>query len=98
MIDVGPRARLPLSSFGTIHPPLPARILKGDWVDPVLGFDQVPLHTPFERVLQTYAVPLAAFQTADPAFRPGKVSVVRLEFVGPDGGWLFLDDVGFFDH
>jgi hypothetical protein len=33
--------RLPLSGFGTIHPPLTAGILKAEWVAPLLDFDKI---------------------------------------------------------
>lgn len=92
---VGVKVRLPLSKFGAIHPPLPARILKADWVEPVLGFDKINVQTPYERVLQTYVLPLSAFQAADAAFWPEEVTAVRFIFTGEEGGALYLDEVGF---
>jgi hypothetical protein len=91
----GPTVRLPLSQFGAIHPPLPARILKAGWVEPVLGFDKIKLQTPFERVLQTYVLPLQAFQAADPDFQPDQLTAIRFMFGGEQGGAVYVDDVGF---
>ncbi len=92
---VGPTVRLPLSQFGAIHPPLPARILKADWVEPVLGFDKINVQTPFERVLQTYVLPLAAFQAIDPSFQPDQITAIRFIFMGEQGGSVYLDEIGF---
>ncbi|MBK8905293.1 MAG: hypothetical protein IPM53_29190 [Anaerolineaceae bacterium] len=94
---VGTKVCLPLSQFGAIHPPLPARILKADWVPPLLGFDKIHMQTPFERVLQTYVIPLAAFQTADPAFQPDRITAIRFIFMGEQGGAVYLDEIGFMD-
>ncbi len=87
--------RLPLSQFGAIHPALPARILKAEWVKPILGFDKIQIQTPVEVVLQTYTLPLAAFQAVDPAFQPQRLTGIRFIFEGQQGGELYLDDIGF---
>ncbi|MCA9970092.1 MAG: hypothetical protein KC425_07750 [Anaerolineales bacterium] len=92
---VGVRVRLPLAPFGALQPPLPARILKADWVEPLFGFDKIQLQTPYERVLQTYVLPLAAFQAADPAFQPEQITAIRFLFEGAQGGDLYLDEIGF---
>lgn len=89
--------RLPLSQFAAIHPPLPAHILKADWIEPVLGFDKINVQTPYERVLQTYALPLSAFASADSAFQPDQITAIRFIFIGEQGGALYLDDIGFMD-
>lgn len=95
---VGTKVRLPLSQFGAIHPPLPARILKAAWVPPLLGFDKINVQTPFERVLQTYVLPLSAFQAADPNFQPDQITAIRFIFVGEQGGAVYLDEIGFIDN
>jgi len=92
---VGAKVRLPLSQFGAIHPPLPARILKANWVQPLLGFDKIHVQTPVERVLQTYVLPLAAFQSANPAFQPDQITSIRFIFLGEQSGAVYLDEVGF---
>lgn len=89
--------RLPLSQFAAIHPPLPAHILKADWIEPVLGFDKINVQTPYERVLQTYVLPLSAFEAADSTFQPDQIMAIRFIFVGEQGGALYLDDIGFMD-
>jgi hypothetical protein len=94
----GQVVRLPLSQFGAIHPPLPARILKADWVKAVLGFDKIDVQTPYERVLQTYVLPLSAFEATDPAFQADQLTVIRFLFDGPEGGALFLDEIGFLNN
>jgi hypothetical protein len=88
------QVRLPLSDFGPIHPPLMARILKADWVDPLLGFDKIRITSPVERVLQSYVLPLAAFQAAEPTFQPEQLIRIRFVFVGDEGGALYLDEIG----
>jgi hypothetical protein len=94
----GQVVRLPLSQFGAIHPPLPARILKADWVKAVLGFDKIDVQTPYERVLQTYVLPLNAFEATDPAFQADQLTVIRFLFDGPEGGALYLDEIGFLNN
>lgn len=91
---VGTKVRLPLSQFGAIQPPLPAHILKADWIKPMLGFDKINVQTPYERVLQTYSLPLSAFQAANPAFQPGQLAAIRFVFNGQAAGSLYLDDGG----
>lgn len=95
--NAGAKVRLPLSQFGSIHPPLLARILKADWVQPLLGFDKINMQTPFERVLQTYVLPLATFQAAEASFQPDQITAIRFIFPGEQGGALYLDEVGFMD-
>jgi dienelactone hydrolase len=91
----GQAVRLPLSQFGAIHPPLPARILKAGWVEPLLGFDKISVETPFERVLQSYVLPLSAFVVVDPALQPVDLALIRFIFSGQQGGSVYIDDIGF---
>jgi hypothetical protein len=92
--SAGEVARLPLDQFGPLQPPLPAKLTKADWIAamPDYGIDTA---TPYERVDQTYDLPLAAFGAANPDFQPGALSAVRFFFDGEVDGVIMLDDVGF---
>ena len=90
----GAVARLPLDSFGPLLPPLPARLTKAEWIASVSSYE-IDVATPYERVDQTYDLPLAAFMAANPDFRPEALSAVRFLFDGETGGKLLLDEVGF---
>ena len=90
----GQIARLPLSQFGPVYPPLPAQLVKADWLAPLPGY-KITLETPFERVLQTYTLPLSAFQEANPDFDAAAIQVIRFFFVGTEAGAVYLDQVGF---
>lgn len=90
----GQITRLPLSQFGPVYPPLPAQLVKAGWLAPLPGY-KITLETPFERVLQTYTLPLSAFQQANPAFNPGAIQVIRFFFAGTEAGAVYLDQVGF---
>ncbi|MBK9054666.1 MAG: hypothetical protein IPL78_28290 [Chloroflexi bacterium] len=90
----GQIARLPLSQFGPVYPPLPAQLVKADWLAPLPGY-KITLETPFERVLQTYTLPLSAFQEANPDFDAAAIQVIRFFFTGTEAGAVYLDQVGF---
>jgi hypothetical protein len=90
----GLSATLPLSQFGAVHPPLPARQLKGEWFRWMLGM-KYEVDWLAEIVLQTYDLPLEAFQAAGPGFRPATITTIELEFDGPEGGGVYIDQVGF---
>lgn len=90
----GVTARLPLSHFGPIYPALPAHLVKADWISPLKGFQMVNT-TPYETVLQSYNLPLTAFQAANPAFNPAELQVIRFLFDGTTAGALYLDEIGF---
>lgn len=89
----GVRVSRPLAQFGSIHPPLPARWFKSDSVSALVG-RPFEVATPYEIILQTYTLPLAAFGTNEPAFRPERVTAIRLRFQGAEGGEVWLDRVG----
>ncbi|MCL4262906.1 MAG: hypothetical protein KJ069_06810 [Anaerolineae bacterium] len=90
---VGQTARLPLSDFAPIMPPLPAHLVKAAWLYGLNGFpDNI---TPEEVVLQTYTLPLSAFQSANPAFRPDQLIAIRFLFAGDADGAVYLDEIGF---
>lgn len=90
----GQVTRLPLSQFGPVYPPLPAQLIKAEWLAPLPGY-KITLETPFERVLQTYTLPLSAFQQANPAFPPEAIQVIHFLFDGTEAGAVYLDQVGF---
>ncbi len=90
----GIAATLPLSQFGALHPPLPARQLKGDWFAWLMSM-KYDVAWPAEIVLQTYDLPLEAFQAAGPGFRPQAITAIRLSFDGPQGGSVYVDTVAF---
>jgi dienelactone hydrolase len=92
--SVGEVARLPLDQFGPLQPPLPATLTKAGWIAAMPGYE-IDTATPFERVDQTYDLPLSAFGAANPDFQPGALSVVRFFFDGKVDGAIMLDDVGF---
>lgn len=89
----GVTVRLPLSQFGAIPPPLPAELVKADWLLGPAGFN-ITLAQRAELVPQVYDLPLAAFAAADPLFQPGQLSRVRFVFDGAAGGDLYLDEIG----
>lgn len=90
----GSTARLPLAQFGTLPPPLPARLAKADWIAAAKGYE-IDTPTPYERLPQTFDLPLAAFITANPEFRAEELSSIRIEFDGTAPGSVMIDDLGF---
>jgi dienelactone hydrolase len=90
---VGQTARLPISDFGPILPTLPAYLVKANWLAGLNGFPGDV--RPEEVVLQTYTLPLRAFQMANPAFRPDQLTAIRFLFAGDTAGALYLDGIGF---
>ena len=49
---------------------------------------------PFERVLQTYEIPLADFATADPSFDPARLASVRILVDRGVAGSLWIAELG----
>ncbi|MBK8989238.1 MAG: hypothetical protein IPM39_24770 [Chloroflexi bacterium] len=85
--------RLPLSNFAPMMPTLPAHLVKAAWLYGLNGFPGDI--TPEEVVLQTYTLPLAAFQLANPSFQPDQLRGIRLLFDGREAGAVYLDEIGF---
>jgi len=81
----GQRARLPLSHFALLQPPLPARLGKADFMRFLPAA---------EIVFQTFEFPLAAFVAVNPAFDPQTVSQVQFVFDHTAAGVVVLDEVG----
>jgi hypothetical protein len=69
-------------------------LLKAEWLGPLPGYN-ITLASPYERVLQTYTLPLSAFQATNPRFQPGQLRAIRFVFDGATAGAVYLDQVGF---
>ena len=90
----GLRVGLPLRTWGILPPPMRADMLKHDAITSLLGIG-VPMNSAVERVLQTWAVPLADFVAAEPALNPSRIRSLTLSFDRAQGGAAYLDEVGF---
>jgi hypothetical protein len=90
----GTVVRLPLDHFGPLQPALPARLVKAGWMAAMPGIE-LATATPYERVDQTFDLPLSAFVTADPVFRPEALTTIRFVFDDEIDGRLLLDEIGF---
>ncbi len=89
---VGESVQLPLADFGPILPLLPAHLVKANWLSGLSGFP-API-TPEEIVLQSYSLPLAAFQAANPTWQPAQLQTIRFQFDGATAGAIYLGEVG----
>ncbi len=76
----GVRVVLPLRTWGALPPPLRAVLAKSDVATTLaaIGGLDLSLRTPAEQVVQSYAIPLAAFSADDPAFDPAHLDGVAL--------------------
>lgn len=90
----GVTVRRPLADFGIVPPPLPAQLTKAGWIAAAKGYE-IDTPTPYERLPQTFDLPLAAFAGADPAFRPEALTDIRIVFDGTVPGKVMIDDLGF---
>lgn len=88
----GQTVQLPLAEFGPILPPLPAHLVKAEWLSGLSGFP-API-TPEEIVLQSYSLPLAAFQAANPSWQPEQLQTIHFQFDGAAAGAIYLGEVG----
>jgi dienelactone hydrolase len=87
----GARAQLTLGGDGPLVPSLPAHLTKARWLYGLNGFPgQI---RPEEIVLQTFTVPLAAFEPASPPFQADGLATVRFAFAGDGAGAVYLDAV-----
>lgn len=84
----GQVARLPLSHFAPIRPPLKTNLMKWKRIE------KKAVSKPFDFVLQTYTLPFADFTTAQPAFDPSALKVIRFVFDRAPAGQVVLDAVG----
>lgn len=83
-----------LSEWGDLAPPLPAAMYKEVGLASAFGIGP-DLRSPVERVLQTWALPLADFTATDPAFDPARIASVSFVFDRAQAGVVYLDEVGF---
>jgi dienelactone hydrolase len=87
----GAIAQLTLGGGGPLVPSLPAHLTKARWLYGLNGFPgQI---RPEEVVLQTFTVPLAAFEPASPPFQADGLATVRFGFAGDEAGAVYLDAV-----
>jgi dienelactone hydrolase len=94
VVDVdGTAVALPLDGVGRLPPPLPVRLVKDERLVVTTTID-LSLRSPVERVLQTYAIPLAMFEAADPAFSSADLETVRLRIGRSEPGALWIADAG----
>ena len=84
----GHRARLPLSLFAPVRRPLETHVLRR------ADREASAFRHPYELVLQTYPMPLAAFRKVAPAFEPTRLRAIRLVFDRTPSGTVVMDDVG----
>ncbi len=84
----GHRARLPLSLFAPVRRPLETHVLRR------ADREKAAFRHPYELVLQTYPMPLAAFRKVAPAFEPSRLRAIRLVFDRTPAGTVVMDDVG----
>ena len=85
----GHSARLPLSRYGVVRPPLVARVTKWRF------FERRMVSRGYDDVLQRFAIPLGDFAAAAPGFDPALVRTVRFVFDRSPSGNILLDDLGF---
>ena len=85
----GSSARLPLSYFSTLHPPLKVTYTK--W--PIL--ENFAYEKAAEPVLETFEFPLKAFKEANPDFDPTKLEKIVFLFDKGSEGVIYLDEIGF---
>jgi dienelactone hydrolase len=85
----GSSARLPLSYFSTLHPPLKVTFTK--W--PLL--ENFAYQKAAEPVLETFEFPLKAFKEANPDFDPAKLEKIIFLFDKGSEGVIYLDEIGF---
>jgi len=83
----GVSARLPLSHFRAIQPPLIARFSKLWSEEHVAGGG-------WEPVMQTFLLPLDAFTTQTPGLDPARLQTIRFLFDQSPEGRILLDDIG----
>jgi hypothetical protein len=86
-------ARLLLNDFSPILPTLPAHLVKANWLAGMTGFPAKI--APEEIVLQSYSLPLSAFQAANPALALDQLHTIRFLFDGGAAGAIYLAEVGF---
>lgn len=85
MDRAGETARLPLSHFSLLQPPLRVHLGKGAWMS------ALPASEP---VFQTFEFHLSDFIAQNPRFNPSQLSEIRFLFDRSPAGVMILDEVG----
>ena len=85
----GVAARLPLSRFGALLPPLKVRFTK------LARMDDVAYKKASEPAFQTFELPLAAFTGQNQGFDPSKLKTIRLRFDRTPMAVVILSQIGF---
>lgn len=92
----GAVAALAANRYGVLPPPMPARLEKSRQVSKLLGYDFFPrVSTPYERVLQSFEIPLPAFTAANLEFDSSQIRMIRFRFNDENPGKVYLDEIGF---
>jgi hypothetical protein len=90
-------AVLSLGRWGALPPPLATPIAKhqllATWPLTAISRLHLELRSPVERVLQTYAIPLAEVADAVPGFRPDRLAGFRLLLDRSTPGLLWIADI-----
>ena len=87
---------LPLSQWGALPPPLTVQLSKSPLIDALGGID-LTVNASVEHVLQSYAIRLSEFATANPAFRVDRVTSFRIAFDRSSTGGAWVAEVGLAD-
>lgn len=87
----GAIARVPLSRFGTLLPPIEVHFMK---LEPL---DRKFYKSPSEPVFQTFRLPLRTFAAQNTGFDPAKLKIVRFEFDRTPSRVVIVSEIGFSD-
>ncbi|MCU0477439.1 MAG: hypothetical protein MUE92_01640 [Chloroflexi bacterium] len=92
----GVEVSLPLSRWGALPPPLPTRLVKSDLLASLAALTGLDLSmsSPVERVVQSYAIPLADFVAVDATFDPTRLASIALRLDRATPGALYLAGLG----
>jgi dienelactone hydrolase len=89
--DNGAIAKLPLSRFGTLLPPIEVRFMK---LEPL---DRQFYKNASEPVFQSLRLPLSAFAAQNIRFDPAKLKIMRFEFDRTPSRSIIVSEIGFSD-
>ncbi len=87
----GAIAKVPLSRFGTLLPPIEVHFMKLEQLDRKF------YKNPSEPVFQTLRLPLSAFAAQNTRFDPAKLKIVRFEFDRTPSRVVIVSEIGFSD-
>lgn len=93
----GASVGLRLDRWGALPPPLVVDLTKSDLLTGLAGID-LSVRSPVERVLQTYVIPLAAFEAVDPEFHADRLDAIHLRIGRAGAGALWIAEVGLGDR